>query len=65
MKPLPAWPGGPAPPLLRFWQVPLGCRARMEGKEAGGKLGALVPWKPLAGTTPSCLQMVHLPIPPS
>ena len=36
MKPLPAWPGGPAPPFPRFRQVPLGCRARMEG---GGKLG--------------------------
>ena len=28
-------------------------------------LGALVLWKSLAGTTPSCPQTVHLPIPPS
>lgn len=67
MKPLPAWPEGPAPPLLGFRQVPLGCGARMEGMErmeAREKLGALVPWKSLAGTTPSFLQTVYLPIPP-
>lgn len=58
---LPAGPGGPAPPLPGFRQDPLGCRARME---AGGKLEALVPWKSLAGTTPSGPQMGHRPIPP-
>lgn len=52
---------GAAPPLPGFRQDPPGWRARME---AGGKLEALVPWKSLAGTTPSCPQMVRRPIPP-